>query len=105
MEDAGASFDSDTHESSYARYRQADARIAAQIFASLGDAATLLNVGAGAGSYEPADRFVVAVEPSRTVRLQRLQSGRTPAVDASAERLPFDEDSFDASMAVLTIHL
>src|SRR6185503_18666356 len=58
------------------------------------------NVGAGAGSYEPEDRYVVAVEPSAAMRAQR----RMPAVDATAESLPFDDDSFDAAMAMVTIH-
>ena len=67
---------------------------------ALGDARTVLNVGAGAGSYEPEDRYVVAVEPSAKMRAQR----RSPAVDATAEKLPFDDDSFDAAMATITIH-
>ena len=66
----------------------------------VGDARTVLNVGAGAGSYEPEDRYVVAVEPSAAMRAQR----RTPAVIAVAEALPFDDDSFDAAMAMATIH-
>ena len=68
--------------------------------AALGDARTVLNVGAGAGSYEPEDRYVVAVEPSAQMRAQR----RTPAVIGVAEELPFDDDSFDAAMATITIH-
>ena len=60
----------------------------------------MVNVGAGAGSYEPADRYVVAVEPSAAMRAQRA----TPAVIGVAEALPFDDDSFDAAMATITIH-
>jgi SAM-dependent methyltransferase len=63
----------------------------------------VLNVGAGAGSYEPRDREVTAVEPSATMRAQR-PTGLAPAVDAVAEHLPFADDSFDAAMAVFTVH-
>ncbi len=87
----------------YARIRQPDPRIAAQFHAALGDARTVLNVGAGAGSYEPTDRDVTAVEPSASMRAQR-PSHLTEAVDATAETLPFEADSFDASMASVTIH-
>ncbi len=69
---------------------------------ALGEARTVLNVGAGAGSYEPEDRYVVAVEPSASMRAQRPPD--RPAVDAVAERLPFDDDSFDAAMAMITVH-
>lgn len=88
---------------SYGAYRQPDPRIAAMIEAALGPAATVLNVGAGAGSYEPTDRRVTAVEPSASMRAQRPPH-LAPAIDAVAERLPFDDDSFDAAMATFTIH-
>jgi SAM-dependent methyltransferase len=84
----------------YTGRRRTDTRIAARIWAARGDAATVLNVGAGAGSYEPPDRYVVAVEPSAAMRAQR----ETPAVIGVAEALPFDDDSFDAAMATITIH-
>jgi hypothetical protein len=84
----------------YARRRRTDPRIAAYVHAALGDARTVLNVGAGAGSYEPEDRYVVAVEPSAAMRAQRS----TPAVIGVAEALPFDDDSFDAALATITIH-
>jgi SAM-dependent methyltransferase len=87
----------------YAVYRRPDPRIAAQILRALGDAETVLNVGAGAGSYEPRDRQVTAVEPSATMRAQR-PAGLPPAIDAVAEALPFDEGSFDAVMASSTVH-
>ncbi len=64
---------------------------------------TVLNVGAGTGSYEPSDRWVLAVEPSATMRAQR-PPGAAPALDARAEALPFDDDAFDAAMACVTIH-
>ena len=70
---------------------------------ALGASRTVLNVGAGAGSYEPRDRYVLAVEPSARMRAQR-PVGAAPAVDAAAERLPLDDDSFDAAMATMTIH-
>ncbi|HEY4779117.1 MAG TPA: class I SAM-dependent methyltransferase [Solirubrobacterales bacterium] len=87
----------------YAKTRRADPRIAAWIDAALGDARTVLNVGAGAGSYEPADRQVTAVEPSAEMIAQR-PAGSAPVLQASAEKLPFAGDSFDAAMAVLTAH-
>jgi SAM-dependent methyltransferase len=87
----------------YAVYRRPDPRIAAQILRALGDAETVLNVGAGAGSYEPRDRLVPAVEPSATMRAQR-PAGLPPAIDAVAEALPFPDASFDAVMASSTVH-
>jgi SAM-dependent methyltransferase len=93
-------FDYDVCGAGYALVRRPDPRIAAYVHAALGDARTVLNVGAGAGSYEPADRYVVAVEPSATMRAQRV----SPAVDASASSLPFDDNAFDAVMATVTVH-
>jgi SAM-dependent methyltransferase len=87
----------------YARTRATDPRIAAAIWGGLGDARTVLNVGAGTGNYEPPDREVTAVEPSSVMIAQRPESA-APVVQASADSLPFDDDSFDAAMAVLTIH-
>ncbi len=84
----------------YAARRRADPRIEAMVHAALGSARSVVNVGAGAGSYEPRDRYVVAVEPSASMRSQRS----FPAVDAVAESLPFDDDAFDAAMAMITIH-
>jgi hypothetical protein len=94
-------FDYEAAGEGYAHIRRTDPRIAAYVHAALGDARTVLNVGAGAGSYEPEDRYVVAVDPSAAMRAQR--SG-PPAIDATAEKLPFDDDSFDAVMATITIH-
>lgn len=87
----------------YSAWRRPDPRIAARIADALGPARTIVNVGAGAGSYEPADRALVAVEPSAEMVRQRPPSA-APAVRASAERLPFRDRAFDAAMAVLTIH-
>ena len=95
--------DYEQHGTTYTRHRRADPWIAARIHAALGDARTVLNVGAGAGSYEPRDRWVLAVEPSATMRAQRPPDA-APAVDARAEALPFDDDAFDAAMACVTIH-
>ena len=95
-------FDYERAGAGYARLRRTDPRLAAHVHAALGEARTVLNVGAGAGSYEPEDRYVVAVEPSAAMRAQR-PAGR-PAVDAVAEALPFDDDSFDAAMAMITVH-
>ncbi|MEV4621130.1 class I SAM-dependent methyltransferase [Asanoa sp. NPDC049573] len=96
-------FDYETKGHGYAVQRRPDPRIAAMIHAAMGDARTVLNVGAGAGSYEPTDRYVVAVEPSARMRAQRPATA-VPALDASAEHLPFDDDSFDAVLASVTVH-
>ena len=87
----------------YTATRGTDPRIAARIWDALGDARTVVNVGAGTGSYEPPDRDVTAVEPSAVMIAQR-PLGAAPAVQASAEALPFEDASFDAAMAVLTLH-
>jgi SAM-dependent methyltransferase len=87
----------------YAHFRRPDPRIAAFIHAALGDGKTVLNVGAGAGSYEPADRRVTAVEPSASMRAQR-PAHLSAAIDATAEHLPFGNRQFDAAMATFTIH-
>jgi SAM-dependent methyltransferase len=87
----------------YSEVRRPDPRIAARIEAALGDARTVLNIGAGTGSYEPSDRDVIAVEPSAEMIAQR-PAGSAPVVQASAEELPFDDDSFDAAMAIITVH-
>ena len=98
-----ARVDYERHGRTYARHRQADPRIAARIHEALGDARTVLNIGAGAGSYEPDDRWVLAVEPSATMRAQR-PVGAAPVIDARAEALPFDDGAVDAAMACVTIH-
>lgn len=88
---------------SYAHYRQPEPKIAAAIVAALGDARSVLNVGAGAGSYEPVDRAVTAVEPSVSMRDQRPPH-LPQAIDAVAEDLPFPDRSFDASMTTYSVH-
>ena len=87
----------------YAGRRQSDPRIAMAIERAIGACATILNVGAGAGSYEPQSRMVIAVEPSRTMIAQR-PLGAAPAVQAYAEALPFLSGSFDAVLGILTVH-
>jgi SAM-dependent methyltransferase len=87
----------------YTATRREDPRLAAAIHDALGDAVTVVNVGAGAGSYEPRDRRVVAIEPSRVMIAQRPRDA-APAVIATAEDLPLADDSVDAAMAVLTDH-
>jgi SAM-dependent methyltransferase len=87
----------------YATGRRTEPRIAQRIWAALGDAETVLNVGAGTGSYEPLDRDVTAVEPSAVMRAQRAP-GAASCVAAYAEALPFADRSFDAAMAVMTDH-
>lgn len=93
----------DTIGATYTATRRTDPRIAARIWAALGDARTVVNVGAGTGSYEPPGRDVTAVEPSALMRAQR-PAGAAPCVAATAESLPFGDQSFDAAMAVSTIH-
>jgi SAM-dependent methyltransferase len=87
----------------YGNYRRPDPRLAAAIERALGAARTVVNVGAGTGSYEPAGRRVVAIEPSRLMIRQR-PPGSAPAIQASAMALPFRDASFDAALAVLTLH-
>ena len=87
----------------YTCYRQPDPHIAEFIRKALGDAATVLNVGAGAGSYEPVDRDITAVEPSASMRAQR-PAHLPMAIDATAESLPFPDKAFDAAMATFTVH-
>jgi SAM-dependent methyltransferase len=93
----------DTIGEGYAQYRRPDPRIAAAILKALGDARTVVNVGAGAGSYEPAGRDVVAVEPSETMIRQR-RANAAPVLRASAMNLPFRDDAFEAATALLTVH-
>ena len=93
----------DTIGATYTVTRRTEPRIAAQVWAALGDARTVLNVGAGTGSYEPSDRDVTAVEPSAVMRAQR-PVGAARCVAASAESLPFEDQSFDAAMAFATVH-
>jgi SAM-dependent methyltransferase len=87
----------------YARLRKPDPRIASAIERALGAAEAVLNVGAGTGSYEPTDRQLTAVEPSLEMIRQRSPMA-AKAIQASANDLPFEDNSFDASMAILTIH-
>jgi SAM-dependent methyltransferase len=87
----------------YAGYRRADPRIAAAVHDALGDARSVVNVGAGTGSYEPRDRPVIPIEPSRAMALQR-DPALAPAVFGVAESLPLADGTVDAAMAVLTIH-
>jgi SAM-dependent methyltransferase len=87
----------------YTATRGEDPRIACAIHMALGDARTVVNVGAGSGSYEPSDREVMAVEPSAVMIAQR-PSGAAPALQARAEALPLPDSSFDAAMAILSDH-
>ncbi|TMR89840.1 class I SAM-dependent methyltransferase [Nonomuraea basaltis] len=87
----------------YSRHRRPDPRIADQINQALGSAQTVINVGAGTGSYEPRSRRVTAVEPS-TVMMRQRAPGSAPVIQGYAECLPFPDKSFDAAMAILTVH-
>jgi SAM-dependent methyltransferase len=93
----------DTIGRGYGRHRRPDPRIAQAIMRALDEVEALVNVGAGAGSYEPRDRLVVAVEPSMTMIGQRADAA-APAIQATAEALPFRDAAFGASLAILTIH-
>jgi SAM-dependent methyltransferase len=96
-------FDYEAHGTGYTVQRRTDPRIAELVHTALGSARTVVNVGAGAGSYEPQDRQVTAVEPSALMRAQR-PTYLSAAIDAVAEDLPFADNSFDAAMATVTIH-
>jgi SAM-dependent methyltransferase len=104
MQITNPAFNYDQHGKQYSGQRRTDPRIAAFINEALGDAKTVLNIGAGAGSYEPEDRYVVAVEPSITMRAQRIANNKVPAIIATADSLPFDDKAFDATMAIVTVH-
>ena len=93
----------DTIGATYTVTRRTEPRIAARVWGALGDARTVVNVGAGTGSYEPPGRDVTAVEPSAVMRAQR-PAGAAPCVAAAAESLPFEDQSFDAAMAIATVH-
>jgi SAM-dependent methyltransferase len=93
----------DTIGRNYSSLRKPDPRIARIIERALGSAQNVLNVGAGSGAYEPTDRSVIAVEPSREMIRKRIATAAR-VVQAGAEDLPFEDKSFDASMAILTIH-
>lgn len=103
MSDQNLLYSYDEKNVNYSLYRKQDPFIAGLIFDALGDCKTVINVGAGTGSYEPVDRCVVAVEPSAKMRSLR-KFPNVPAVNAYAEALPFDDKSFDAAMAILTVH-
>jgi SAM-dependent methyltransferase len=87
----------------YTEFRRAEPRFEARIGTALGDARSVVNVGAGSGSYEPRDREVIAVEPSPVMIAQRPPDA-APAIEGVAEALPLEDQSVDAAMAVLTIH-
>ncbi|WP_405867793.1 class I SAM-dependent methyltransferase [Streptomyces sp. NBC_00005] len=95
--------DYDLVGTAYSRIRRTDPRIAALVHDALGVARTVVNVGAGAGSYEPLDRHVLPVEPSPAMRAQR-PAHLAPAIDGVAQHLPFDDDAVDAAMAMVTLH-
>ena len=93
----------DTIGRGYQSIRQPDARLAGKIVAALGDSRTVVNVGAGAGSYEPADRWVLAVEPSSVMIAQRPPAA-APVLQTSVEDMPLADGAVDAAMAILTLH-
>ncbi|HEY7638327.1 MAG TPA: class I SAM-dependent methyltransferase [Steroidobacteraceae bacterium] len=93
----------DTIGHGYSQTRREDPRFRARIHAALADARTVANVGAGAGAYEPADRHVIAIEPSDVMAAQR-PSHLAPAIRASADNLPLRDRSVDAAMALLSVH-
>jgi hypothetical protein len=78
--------------------RRPDERLSARLHAALGEASSIVNFGAGTGNYEPVDRDLIAVEPSRVMILQRSRNC-APCVQASAENLPFPNGAFEAALA------
>lgn len=94
-------YDTIGHE--YARFRREDPQIRERIRAGLGEVRSVVNVGAGTGSYEPADLHVVAIEPSDIMAAQRPRS-LAPAIRASADEIPLRDNAVDAAMAILTLH-
>ncbi len=104
MQIKNPAFNYDQSEINYSGQRKTDPRIAEYVFKALENSKTVLNVGAGSGSYEPEDRYVIAVEPSATMRAQRLSNNKLPAIIATADSLPFSDKSFDATMAMVTVH-
>lgn len=101
MSAGGVRYDTIGH--GYSAQRRADPRIGAAVHQALGDARTVVNVGAGTGSYEPTDRPVIPVEPSTAMTLQR-DPALPPAVLGVAESLPLADDTADAAMAIMTMH-
>jgi SAM-dependent methyltransferase len=97
-------FDYDNLGQKYSGYRKTDSRIAKYVHEALDDAKTVINIGAGTVSYEPSDKYVIAIEPSVTMREQKMVNNKIPAINAKANDLPFDDNSFDATMAMVTIH-
>lgn len=87
----------------YAHTRREDPRLRDLIADALADSRTVVNVGAGTGSYEPTDRHVIAIEPSDVMAAQRPDH-LAPAIRGSAAPLPLRDRSVDAAMAVLTVH-
>jgi len=85
-------FNYESEEVDYSGIRKTDKRIAGYINAEFKPGDIIINVGAGSGSYEPDDNYVIAVEPSKAMREQRLKNGKNPAINSSAENLPFDDN-------------
>jgi SAM-dependent methyltransferase len=104
MEIKDPAFNYDQFGHKYSGIRRTDPRIAEYVYEALSTASTVLNVGAGAGSYEPPDKYVVAVEPSSVMRAQRVALHKLPAIIGKGDALPFDDQSFDAVMAMVTVH-
>ncbi len=86
----------------YAQSRQADPRVERQLHDAIGDATSVINIGAGSGNYEPTDRTTIAIEPSPTMLAQR--PGIVPVARAVAEHLPVRDDAFDVATAIFTVH-
>lgn len=103
MKISNPAFNYDKYGQTYANRRTTDPRIANYVLTALEGANTILNVGAGAGSYEPQDKYVVAIEPSQVMRAQR-GTNKVPAIIGTADSLPFDDNAFDAAMAMVTVH-
>ena len=97
-------FDYDKYGNNYSNIRQEEPKIAKYINKELTDCKTILNVGAGAGSYEPKEKYIIALEPSIEMRKQRIEKGKFPAVIGKSAEIPFDNNSFDCCISILSIH-
>ena len=97
-------FDYDKHGHNYSNIRQEEPKIAKVIHKELIDCQTILNVGAGAGSYEPKNKYLIALEPSVEMRKQRIKMKKSPAVIGASDSIPFDDNSFDCCMSILSVH-
>jgi SAM-dependent methyltransferase len=104
MEIFNPAFNYDELGHNYSNIRQEEPSILKIISEELMDCKTIINIGAGAGSYEPANKYIIALEPSMEMRKQRISNKKIPAINGKSDNIPFDNNSFDCSMSILSIH-